>query len=59
MVFEELVKEASERNPIVAAYLEGNYQLKHSYKLRPVLSQLLEHSNIKRTNHKPTILTYI
>jgi len=59
LTFEALVREACQRNQEVSSYIGTNYLTKTNIKLRPVLAQLLEHSNVKRTGHKPVILTYI
>ena len=59
MVFEDLIKQACQRKPEIAAYIGNKYLMKHNVKLRPIIQQLLDHSNVKRVNQKPIILSYL
>ena len=59
LTFEDLLKEACQRNQQIAAYLVTNYLTKTNIKLRPILAQLLTHSNIRRTGQKPIMLSWL
>lgn len=59
MVFEDLIKQACQQNPQIAAYIGDKYLMKHNVKLRPIIQQLLGHGNVKRTNQKPIVLSWI
>lgn len=59
LTFEDLIKQACQQNPQIAAYIGDKYLMKHNVKLRPIIQQLLDHDKVKRVNQKPIILSYV
>ena len=59
ITFEDLIKECCQQNSQIAQFIGDKYLTKTNVKLRPILSTLLEHSNVKRVNQKTIVLSYI
>ena len=59
ITIEELVKMASERNEQVESYLCGNFKMSKNWKIRPVLTMLINHDCIKQKQQKPIVIQWI
>jgi hypothetical protein len=59
IAFEEVVKQACERNQQVDKYIGGTFKLEYNKRLRPILDMLLNHSRIREVGMNPIVLQYI